>query len=176
MPAPNYKPNEKLPKEINLETSMPKRQEAPPTIAPELPPMIELPETKPKEKEGFLDETIESLKNTLRRTKKKPTAIPQVRDAVALQVEKIMEEGLADAYREMTPLQQQEFKIEGEKTALKIRNLITAGRAKVKKIFQLIIKWLKLLPGVNKFFLEQEAKIKTDKIVAFNKTRNNRDI
>jgi len=25
--------------------------------------------------------------------------------------------------------------------------------------------WLKLIPGVNKFFLEQEAKIKTDEVL-----------
>jgi hypothetical protein len=35
----------------------------------------------------------------------------------------------------------------------------------VKKILALIRDWLKLIPGVNRFFLEQEAKIKTDKIL-----------
>jgi len=34
--------------------------------------------------------------------------------------------------------------------------------------------WLKILPGVNKFFLEQEAKIKTDKILAL-KNKNNQN-
>jgi hypothetical protein len=34
-----------------------------------------------------------------------------------------------------------------------------------KKIFVLIRAWLKIIPGVNRFFLEQEAKIKTDKIL-----------
>ena len=37
---------------------------------------------------------------------------------------------------------------------------------KIKKIFELLLQWLKLLPGVNKFFLEQEAKIKVDQIMS----------
>ena len=156
-----------------------KKSEAPLTAAPESTPKVEVFETRPsfetappREKEGFLDETIENLKNALRRKKIKPDGIPQVRDAVTRQVEQIMAAGLEDAYREMTPLQRQEFKIEGEKTAWEIRNLLRAGRAKIKKIFQLILRWLRLLPGVNKFFLEQEAKIKADKIMAMNRGQN----
>jgi len=30
------------------------------------------------------------------------------------------------------------------------------------------------LPGINKFFLEQEAKIKADKIISLNKFTNNK--
>jgi hypothetical protein len=33
------------------------------------------------------------------------------------------------------------------------------------------LQWLKLLPGVNRFFLEQEAKIKTDRIIHLKKTQ-----
>ena len=43
--------------------------------------------------------------------------------------------------------------------------MIETGKAVGRKILKLIRSWLKLIPGVNKFFLEQEAKIKTDKIV-----------
>ena len=39
------------------------------------------------------------------------------------------------------------------------------AKLKVKKVVNLIKKWLTMIPGVNKFFLEQEAKIKTDEIV-----------
>jgi len=118
------------------------------------------------EKEGFLDEAIEGLKRRLKQPKKKkPTHIPQVRDEVTVQVEKIMEAGLAEAFQAMTPIQQQEFKIKGEETAMKIRDLLRGTRVKVKKIFQLLVEWLKMIPGVNKFFLEQEAKIKADKLM-----------
>src|SRR3989338_152946 len=167
MQTQKLKVNEKL---KSREEEMLKKSEAPPKVEVfETRPSFET--APPREKEGFLDETIENLKNALRRKKIKPTQIPQVRDAVTRQVEQIMAAGLEDAYREMTPLQRQEFKIEGEKTAWEIRNLLRAGRAKIKKIFQLILRWLRLLPGVNKFFLEQEAKIKADKIMAMNRSQ-----
>ena len=38
-------------------------------------------------------------------------------------------------------------------------------KVKVKKILKLILEWLRILPGINRFFLEQEAKIKTDRII-----------
>lgn len=130
--------------------------------------MVELHETSKKEiekEDSFLEETIDSLKNTLKRNKKKPTIIPQVKDAVTEQIEKIMEEDLGDAFRELTPVQKQAFKIKGEETAWEIRKMIKTTHFKVKNIFRLILEWLKMLPGINRFFLEQEAKIKTDKIL-----------
>lgn len=120
------------------------------------------PETK---SESFLEEAIGGLKNKLRGSKKKPTVIPQVRDVLTVEVEKVMEEGLKEAFQELNPIQRQEFKIKGEETALQIRVLMKAAHVKVKQIFRLIVEWLKMLPGVNRFFLEQEAKIKTDKIM-----------
>ncbi len=72
---------------------------------------------------------------------------------------------MVDAFRELTPIQKQKFKIKGEETAWEIRKLLKATHVKIKKIFRLILEWLKMLPGVNRFFLEQEAKIKTDKII-----------
>lgn len=125
-----------------------------------------------KKEEGFLDETIESLKTKLRKPgKNKPTKIPQVRDQLTVEVEHIMEEGLKEAFDEMTMVQKQEFKIKGEETALQIRQLLKSAHVKVKKIFKLLFEWLKMLPGVNKFFLQQEAKIKADKIVSLHEQR-----
>ncbi len=120
-----------------------------------------------KEEVGFLDEAIEGLRSRLKKPKKKKSgSIPQVRDEMTVKVEKIMEEGLKDAFIEMTPVQQQEFKLKGEQTAFEIRNLLKAGKVKVKKVFSLLVEWLKMLPGVNRFFAEQEAKIKADKIIS----------
>ncbi len=99
-----------------------------------------------------------------------------MRDEVTVQVEKVLEEGLGDVYRELTPLQQQEFKIAGEKTAFAIRALLKGTHVKVKKIFLLIVEWLKILPGVNRFFLEQEAKIKADKIIALKDRMDHKDM
>ena len=145
-----------------------------PQPAPDLEPQSESPQELPQEG-GFLDEAIDSLKRTLRMPKKqKPTIVPQVKDALTAQIEKIMEDGLSDAYREMTPVQQQEFKIKGEETAWKIKTALQKTKVKIKEIFKLLVEWLKLLPGVNYFFIEQEAKIKADKLIAVKNYLNNK--
>jgi len=77
-----------------------------------------------------------------------------------------MEEGMADAFKELNTIERQEFKIRGEQTALQIRELLKATHVKIKKIFRLLFEWLKMLPGINRFYLEQEAKIKADKIIS----------
>lgn len=94
--------------------------------------------------------------------------IPQIptADPVAAKVEKILEEGLQETYLTLSPVAQQEFKIKGEKTAEAISALLRSAHVKAKQIFNLILAWLKILPGVNRFFLEQEAKVKTDKILS----------
>lgn len=91
--------------------------------------------------------------------------IPKMQDEVVTKIEKILESGLADEYAKLSPIAKQEFKIKGEETSIKIRELLNETHVKVKKIFYLIIEWLRVLPGINKFFLEQEAKIKTDLII-----------
>jgi hypothetical protein len=65
----------------------------------------------------------------------------------------------------MSPQEQANFKKVGEETVVKINKLLLETKVKVNKIVALIRKWLKLIPGVNKFFLEQEVKIKADKIM-----------
>ncbi len=97
--------------------------------------------------------------------RKSPPPLPKARDEVTIKIEKIMSEDLLEAYQKLSPIARQEFKIRGEEAASKIQELLQSTHVKVKKIFRLIIEWLKLLPGVNRFFLEQEAKIKTDKIL-----------
>ena len=115
---------------------------------------------------NFLEEAIGGLTEKLKSNKKKPHQIPQVKDPLTVDIEKVMEQDLADAYRELSPTEQQAFKIKGEEVAWEIRTLLKQTHIKVKNIFRLILEWLKMLPGINRFFLEQEAKIKTDKIIA----------
>lgn len=81
-------------------------------------------------------------------------------------IENILEEDLSDVYFGMSPKKQKEFKEVGEETAGKIEKLISAVKFSTNKVFNLIKKWLKIIPSINKFFLEQEAKIKTDKILS----------
>ncbi len=93
-----------------------------------------------------------------------PVAIVQ-KDRLTKEVEAILEDDLKDLYVSMPPERQIVFRQKGEETLSKIRVLLTQTKINTKKIFGLIREWLKLIPGVNRFFLEQEAKIKTDKIL-----------
>jgi len=88
----------------------------------------------------------------------------------ALEIDSILSEGLSDIFLKMDVKQQSVFKKTGEETVVKINELLSETKLKVNKIIDLIRRWLKLIPGINKFFLEQEAKIKTDKII---KIKNN---
>ena len=101
--------------------------------------------------------------------KKRPAMPLPVKDEVIIKIEKIMEESLNDSYQRLSPVAKQEFKLKGEQTATQIRELLKGSHIKVKKILRLIFDWLRMLPGVNHFFLEQEAKIKTDRIIALKK-------
>jgi len=87
------------------------------------------------------------------------------REARKKEVEGILEEDLDEIYLKLNPNKQREFKEKGEETALKINQLLDRAKVKAKKIINLIKNWLSLIPGVNKFFLEQEVKIKADKIL-----------
>lgn len=157
-----------------------------PETAPSMPPTereITVEKTRNEQTEGYkevmseptekieedIESTIDSLKRKLKLTKKKKVFIPTIKDEFTRKVEQLMEEGLADAYRELTIVQQQEFKIKGEETAWKIRELFKRSHVKVKEVFKLLVEWLRLLPGINKFFIEQEAKIKADKILSLKK-------
>ncbi len=84
-------------------------------------------------------------------------------------IEEILEEDLEGMYFDMSDEKQDEFKKQGEETVRAISLLMRETTVKVKRILKLITKWLKVIPGINKFFLEQEAKIKTDKILKLKK-------
>jgi len=94
-----------------------------------------------------------------------PVVQPVIKDEFTKEIENILSEDLTDVFLKMNPAQQEEFRVKGEETASKIRILLSATKVNVKKILVLIGEWLKMVPGINLFFLEQEAKIKTDKIL-----------
>lgn len=99
-----------------------------------------------------------------------PTTAPlprQTKDPRLVEVEKVLSEDMEETYQHLPPQIQAEFKKQGERTAQIIWQMIETAKVRIKKITRLIFNWLKLIPGVNRFFLEQEAKIKADKILAF---------
>lgn len=98
--------------------------------------------------------------------KRRPAMPRPVKDETIIKIERILEDGLNDSYQRLSPVARQEFKLKGEQTATQIRDLLKDSHVKIKKILRLILDWLRMLPGINHFFLEQEAKIKTDKIIS----------
>lgn len=86
-------------------------------------------------------------------------------------IEKVLEKDLEDIFIKMNNERRQEFALKGEETAKNINSLLEKGTATAAKIIDLIKKWLALIPGVNKFFVEQEAKLKADEILKKNNQR-----
>ncbi len=105
------------------------------------------------------------------------TAAPTVqKDELTVQIEDFLAEDLLEVYANMLPQTQAQFKARGEEVASKIQMMIKTAKVAVKEVLELIVSWLKIIPGVNKFFLEQEAKIKTDKILAFAQEQKQKQI
>lgn len=139
-----------------------------PIQAPEAPEALS--ET---DKERVKQEILEEISAQEEKPKAKPApaqvaqqpAAPAVKSPALVKIENILEEDLQDAYLSLDPVLRQKFKAEGEKTAGKIERLLAETKVKTGKILNLILAWLKLIPGLNRFFLNQEAKIKTDRLV-----------
>lgn len=91
-------------------------------------------------------------------------ARPIALDPIQKEVEFVLSENIAEIFKTLSAAQKAHFKKTGEDIAMRITAMIKSGIIQVKKILQLIREWLTIIPGVNNFFLEQEAKIKTDKI------------
>ncbi len=100
-----------------------------------------------------------------------PAPVAPPKDANLVRIERALEADLGDVYVSLPKNVRLRFKRKGEETAAKINHLIDRARISAKVILKLIRDWLKLIPGVNRFFLEQEAKIKTDRILLIAKER-----
>jgi hypothetical protein len=80
-------------------------------------------------------------------------------------IDSILSDGLNETFLAMSPEKQRVFKAEGEATTKKINHLLDAVKVDFGKIVRLIKHWLGLITGTNRFFLDQEAKIKADQII-----------
>jgi hypothetical protein len=134
-------------KEITPEQTVERPFEAPPTQEIEV---------KPLEQTG---EVVAPVATPIK-------SAQQIREE---QIDQILADGLEEAFLGLPPDKQAAFKTEGELTAKKINTLLSQAKVKLRKIVDLIRRWLSIIPGVNKFFLEQEAKIKADKIIKLKK-------
>lgn len=148
---------------------------------PEIPVIKESGEPKKDLNEKGLESDLLKEDDNKKHTTKKPLVSattskisPQIlldENIEVKKIEEILAEGLADIYKIMDPATQNQFKIQGEDTSRAINILLHKTKVKVREIVSLIIKWLKIIPAVNKFFIEQQAKIKTDKLMAMRRDR-----
>lgn len=84
-------------------------------------------------------------------------------------IEVALADGLESAYAALSPDDQAKFRQVGEALAGMLETMLARGEIDLRKTHRRILDWLKLLPARGKFFayfLIQEAKVKTDAILA----------
>ncbi|MDP3995478.1 MAG: hypothetical protein Q8P78_02585 [bacterium] len=145
-------------------------QEPVPSIEVEHGPNVEAKETQveqPREqaKEQPEQSVLPSVSQHISPLKER-VATPHTKSERLIEIEKIMSDGLSELYAALPPEAQAMIKLEGEKAANHIEKLIESGKAAGKKVLSILRDWLHKVPGVNAYFLEQESKRKTDKIMA----------
>lgn len=121
------------------------------------------------EKNGEADKEKEKSGEAVTFSSKTKVAIANPSSERQKQIDAILSEGLDEIFLSLNPAEQKKFIEEGKKTVFKINELLTQTKVKIKKIIEVIKIWLKLIPKVNRHFLEQEAKIKADKIIKLKK-------
>ena len=96
-----------------------------------------------------------------------PTA-PQIqKDPLTVDLEHLLADDLTDVYLALSDSAKLEFKQKGEEIVFNIKKMIETGKIKARRVLELIRQWLRLVPGINVFFLEQEAKIKADSVLKY---------
>lgn len=139
-----------------------------PTPAPEQPTRTESANERRFERPTEVAAPRPAQRLTVRQV---PSVVPasqpssMVKSETLVRIEHVMEERLEDVFRQMPPDVKLEFKRKGEETATQIENMLYQVKVQSKKIFQLLLDWLRIIPGVNKYFLDQEAKLKTDELL-----------
>jgi glutaredoxin 2 len=173
--ATNTKDQEKKEEEAAFLREQTKK--APEPLIPEIKPEVLIQIT---EKEKVPEKVLETVeKKELAEKVEAPQIAPQVsapsaqvsapKSEILVNIERVLEEDLSEMYTKMSPQEQLAFRMKGEETAIKIEKLFHEARATVRKILKLIREWLKMIHGANKYFLEQAAKIKTDRLMKLKK-------
>lgn len=127
-------------------------------------------------KDEFLEKPVEEAPSTqVAATASAEPAVEQApavpEDEVVLEVEKILEEGLGDYVQSMPEDARKRFLTKGRDVSIQIAAMVRGLKVELHRTITLIRDWLLTIPGVNRYFLEQEAKIKTDNIVTLARAR-----
>ena len=127
-------------------------------------------QTVEEQKDSFLENAVEEKPDIAKAIEEVPTApivqAPIIKDELTVEVERVLEDGLGDFYATLNSTEKEKFKIKGEHAATEITIMVRTMKINFKRVLWLIRDWLLTFPGINKFFLEQEAKIKVDTIKA----------
>lgn len=136
-------------------------------LSPETVTSPETEVTEPTEQKQESQSTEADVPARVRMQPRQENTSPasSVKSETLTQVEHILEEDLGATYSGLDAAHQQMFKDKGEETAQAITQLMSQAKVKVQKIFELIKAWLMVIPGINKWFVIQESKIKVDKIM-----------
>lgn len=92
-------------------------------------------------------------------------------DEVMTEVEKILEDGLGNFVETMPKDAQERFLAKGREVSTSIATMVRSFKVELRSVMHLVREWLMTIPGINRYFLEQEAKIKTDRIIKLAKNR-----
>ena len=147
-----------------------KQPEIPVPIAETSPESIEVSKTAEQPKSSA---TTEQITEPHPPTSGTPATTPPNLEQVQrlADIERILEEDLSEIYFKLPATDQASFRLKGEETARQINTLLSATTIKLKQIIDAIRGWLQLIPGVSKFFLDQEAKIKADRLLKLHNDR-----
>ncbi len=103
-------------------------------------------------------------------------AAPVAKDPQLQKIEEMLSEDLGDLYKQLPPDIKPVFKAKGEEVARTISAWIQEAKITARKVLGLIREWLGLIPNVNKYYLEQESKIKTDQVMELSASEKEGDI
>lgn len=150
-------------------------------VSPEQLPTVE--KSRPAEQQRPTSEQAVDTTSLIQRMKwsllggrsDQPITLTPAEQPLLKEVESILEEDLGEVYHKMSPAAQAAFRQSGEETASRIIVLLRTVRHHTTRVYRLIAHWLKQIPGVNRFFLVQEAKLKTDKIIELEQERRDID-
>ncbi len=123
-----------------------------------------------QQKDTFLEQAGEAAPTTTVVAGAGQQAAAQVveetpKDEITIEVEKILEYGLGDYIPDMPEEARERFLKKGGEVASQLSTMVRTLNVQVALVVTLIKEWLLTIPGVNRYYIEQEAKIKTDHIV-----------
>ena len=129
----------------------------------------ETQETTPQTESPKDASELKSQPSVQPQTPAAPPIIAAPKSPLRKDIEQTLSQNMNTFYTNMDLATKTAFKAKALETAGKIEIMVQSGKLNVKKIISWIREWLQMIPGVNKLFLEQESKIKADKIVHLEK-------